>query len=74
MCLAIPARVIKIKKNIAEVEIGGVQKKVDIRLLNNVCLGDYLLIHAGFGISKINKKEAKESLKLLFCLKENEVF
>ncbi len=64
MCLAIPAKIIKIKQNVAEVDIAGVQRLADIRLLEDLSVGDYILIHAGFGIEKIDPAEAKETLKL----------
>ena len=64
MCLAIPAKVIKLEKNLAEVDIAGVRRQADVRLLQNLKRGDYILIHAGFGIEKIKPKEAKETLKL----------
>ncbi|MCM8800873.1 MAG: HypC/HybG/HupF family hydrogenase formation chaperone [Candidatus Omnitrophica bacterium] len=65
MCLAIPAKVISIEKNLAKVDIAGVLRKVDVRLLEDLKIGDYILVHAGFGIEKINKREAKETLKIL---------
>lgn len=64
MCLAIPAKVIKIKKHVAQVEIAGVRRTADVRMLQDLCVGDYILIHAGFGIEKIDPREAKETLKL----------
>lgn len=64
MCLAIPAKIIKIKQNVAEVDIAGVRRLADVRLLEDLSVGDYILIHAGFGIEKIDPAEAKETLKL----------
>lgn len=64
MCLAIPAKIISIKNKSAQVDIAGVKRQADIRLLKGVCIGDYILIHAGFGIEKIGRKEAKETLKI----------
>jgi hydrogenase expression/formation protein HypC len=64
MCLAIPAKIIEIKNKTAQVDIAGVRRQADIRLLENARIGDYILIHAGFGIVKINPKEAKETLKI----------
>jgi hydrogenase expression/formation protein HypC len=65
MCLAIPVKVIKITGTLADVEMEGVGRQADIRLVDNVAVGDYVLIHAGFAIEKIDEKEAKETLKLL---------
>jgi hydrogenase expression/formation protein HypC len=58
MCLAIPAKVNKINKNIAEIESLGVIKKVDISLIPDVKIGDYVIVHAGFAIQIIDKEEA----------------
>ena len=58
MCLAIPAKIIKINKNIAEIESLGVTKEVDITLVPEAKTGDYVIVHAGFAIQIIDKKEA----------------
>jgi hydrogenase expression/formation protein HypC len=65
MCLAIPVKVIKIKGKLAEVDMAGVKRDADIRFLEDVKPGDYVLVHAGFAIEKIDEKQAKETLKLL---------
>jgi hydrogenase expression/formation protein HypC len=64
MCLAIPLKVSRIKGNLAEVDTAGVKRQVDIRLLKNVKVGDYILVHAGFGIEKIDEEKARETLQL----------
>ena len=58
MCLAIPAKVIKINENIAEIESLGVIKEVDITLVPDAKIGDYVIVHAGFALQIIDKKEA----------------
>ncbi len=58
MCLAIPAKVNKINGNTAEVESFGVTKKVDISLTPEVKVGDYVIVHAGFAIQLMDKKDA----------------
>jgi hydrogenase expression/formation protein HypC len=58
MCLAIPAIIKKINKNIAEIESMGVTKDVEISLVPEVKVGDYVIIHAGFAIQIIDKEEA----------------
>ena len=64
MCLAIPARILKIKNGIAEVDFGrGVSREVNIMLVN-AKVGDYVLVHAGYAIQVIDEKEAKETLRL----------
>ncbi len=65
MCLAIPVKVIKIKNNLAEVDMNGVRRDADIRMVKNIKVGDYILMHAGFAIEKIEPGDAKETLALI---------
>ncbi len=58
MCLAIPAKINKIDRNTAEVESFGVTKKVDISLTPEAKVGDYVIVHAGFAIQLMDKKDA----------------
>ncbi|MEO0293932.1 MAG: HypC/HybG/HupF family hydrogenase formation chaperone [candidate division WOR-3 bacterium] len=64
MCLAIPMKLISIKKDKGIVELGGIRKEISLALLNNVRIGDYVIVHAGFAIEKLDKKEAKKTLKI----------
>ena len=64
MCLAIPMKLIKIEGDRGIVELSGVKKEVSLYLLDNVEKGDYLIIHAGFAIQKLDEKEAQETLKI----------
>jgi len=50
---------------LADVEIGGAIRKANIQLVSGVKVGDYVLLHAGFAIQKLDEKEAMETLKLL---------
>jgi hydrogenase expression/formation protein HypC len=65
MCLAVPAKIIRIKHNAAEIDAGGIIKSADIRMLKGLKTGDYVLVHAGFAIQKLSPGEAKETLSLL---------
>lgn len=65
MCLAIPALVKSIDGHQAEVEVGGVGRKVSIWLTPEVKVGDYVLVHTGYAINVIDEAEARETLKLL---------
>ena len=58
MCLAIPAKINKIDRNTAEAESFGVTKKVDISLTPEAKVGDYVIVHAGFAIQLMDKKDA----------------
>ena len=61
MCLAIPGKITKkISSEQAEVLLGGIKKTIRLDLLPDVSKGDYVLIHAGYAITKINAKEANE--------------
>lgn len=65
MCLAVPAKILKIEGVEAEVSAGGAQFRAGIQMIENAGIGDYVLIHAGFAIQKISAAEAEETLNLL---------
>jgi len=65
VCLGIPARILKMEGELAEVEIGGMVRKANIQLVPDVKIGEYVLLHAGFAIQKLDEGEALETLKLL---------
>ncbi|GAA8135258.1 HypC/HybG/HupF family hydrogenase formation chaperone [Helicobacter pylori] len=65
MCLAIPSKVIAIKDNVALLETLGVQREANLDLMGeSVKVGDYVLLHIGYVMSKIDEKEALESIEL----------
>jgi hydrogenase expression/formation protein HypC len=65
MCLAIPSRITKIENNIATIDVDGVQRKVSLVLLDDLKVGDYVIVHAGFALHKIDEEVALESLEIL---------
>ena len=65
MCLAVPVQVVSIQDTEAEVEIGGVRRRVSIALTPEAKVGDYVLLHTGYAINVIDEAEAQETLKLL---------
>jgi hydrogenase expression/formation protein HypC len=65
MCLGIPGKVIEIEKNVAKVDVGGVSRDISLDLCPDVSVGEYVLIHTGFAIQKVDEEEAKETLDLL---------
>ena len=65
MCLAVPVQVVSIDGNEAEVEIGGVKRRVSIILTPEASVGDYVLLHTGYAINIIDEAEALETLKIL---------
>jgi hydrogenase maturation protein HypF len=65
MCLAIPARVIAIgEQSDARVEVGGVVKDISLALVDDVAVGDYVILHVGFALSKLSPEEAEATLAL----------
>ncbi len=65
MCLGIPGKVIEVNKNVAKVELGGLLRDVSLDLCPDVSVGDYVLIHTGFAIQRLDEEDAKETLDLL---------
>ncbi|MGB9887648.1 MAG: HypC/HybG/HupF family hydrogenase formation chaperone [Moorellales bacterium] len=73
MCLGIPMRVVEVRSSdVALVEALGTQRLVRTRLVESVKPGDYLMVHAGYAIQKIEPEEASESLRLWEELLANE--
>jgi hydrogenase expression/formation protein HypC len=65
MCLAIPMKVVEIEGNKGIVEYTGIKREVGLDLLEDVKVDDWVIIHTGFAISKLNEEEAQETLSLL---------
>ena len=65
MCLAIPARVVEINGNQALIEVEGVRHAASLALVEEVQVGDYVLLHAGFALRKWSAQEAQEQAALL---------
>ena len=65
MCLAIPALIKSIEDKEAEVEIGGINRRISLWLTPEAKVGDYALVHTGYAINIVDEEEAKETLKLL---------
>jgi len=66
MCLAIPAEVVQIEDEMATVRVGEAFRKASLMLLpDKAKLGDYVIVHAGFALHKVDPEEARESLRLL---------
>jgi len=68
MCLAVPAKVVEIvdvENQIAKVDIGGVRRNISVALLEDVKVGDWVLVHVGFAIQKVDEEEAMLTLTLL---------
>ena len=66
MCLAVPAEVIEILDNdLATIDVGGAKARISVQLVDDVSVGDFVLVHAGFAIEKIDQVEAAKTMQLL---------
>jgi hydrogenase expression/formation protein HypC len=68
VCLAVPGQIVEVvdqTKLLAKVEIGGVTRNVNIGLVGSVAEGDWVLVHVGFALSKVDEEEAQATLRLL---------
>lgn len=65
MCLAIPSMIVKIEDEMATIDVDGVQRRASLLLVEDAQVGDYVIVHAGFAIRKIDEEAAQESLKYL---------
>ena len=65
MCLGIPMRVKEIKGEFAEVESARLVRKINVQMLPRLKVGDYVIVHAGFAIQKLDPDKAIETLRLI---------
>ena len=65
MCLAIPVLIKSIEDKEAEVEIGGITRRISLELTPEARVGDYAIVHTGYAINILDQQEAEETLKLL---------
>lgn len=65
MCLGIPMKIIEINGNMGYVEINNVKREIGLMLIEDPQIGNWVIVHAGFAISKLEENEAEESLKLI---------
>lgn len=65
MCLAIPARVAELLEgDKAVVDLGGVRKEISLALVEGVSVGDYVIVHVGYALSRLDEDEARQTLAL----------
>ncbi len=70
MCLAVPGKIVSIDDSnlelrMAKVNFGGVMKDICIQWLDDIKIGDYVLVHVGFALNKIDQKDAEETIEIL---------
>jgi hydrogenase expression/formation protein HypC len=64
MCLAVPAKVMERNGDAAVVELGGVRREISLMLLDDVSVGEWVIVHAGFAIEKLSEEAAEQTLSL----------
>ncbi|HJW54969.1 MAG TPA: HypC/HybG/HupF family hydrogenase formation chaperone [Burkholderiaceae bacterium] len=65
MCLAIPARVVEVRPNqLAVVDLAGVRKEISTALVDEVRVDDYVVVHVGYAIGKLDQEEAQRTLEM----------
>ena len=71
MCLAIPVEVVEIlDSDMAIADIGGVRKEINVALIEDLTVGDYVILHVGYALNKIDPEEARKTLELFAELGE----
>lgn len=65
MCLAIPSKIVNIDNNMAILDVDGVRREASLLLLEDTEIGDYVIVHAGFAINKVDEIAALETIRLL---------
>jgi hydrogenase expression/formation protein HypC len=72
MCLAIPVKVVELRDgDQAMVDVGGVRKEISLALVDGIVVGDYVILHVGYAIQKLDPEEAEKTLALFAELGEN---
>jgi len=64
MCLGIPAKILERNDSAAVVELGGVRREISVMLIDDVSVGDWVIVHAGFAIEKLSEEAAEQTLAL----------
>lgn len=71
MCLAIPARIVEMLDNdMATVDVGGVRKDVSLSLVSGVNVGEYVIVHVGYALARLDPEEAEKTLRMFADLGE----
>ncbi len=65
MCLAVPSKILEIQDDRAKADFGGVHRTISLQLMPDVRVGDYVLVHTGFAIGKVDPGEARLTLELV---------
>lgn len=66
MCLALPARVVALEDgDLATIALEGIRKKISLALVENIAVGDYVLVHVGYALHKVSEEEAARTLAMM---------
>lgn len=72
MCLAVPARVVELADNDqADIDVGGTRNRISLALVDDVAVGDYVIVHTGFAIARLDVEEAEKTLALFAEIAEH---
>jgi hydrogenase expression/formation protein HypC len=71
MCLSVPAKILEINGDMAKASIGGSIIEVGLQLVENISVGDYVLVHTGFALERVDEEEALKTIELLNQLGED---
>ena len=64
MCLGVPAKILETRDGAAVVELGGVRREISMMLIDDVSVGEWVIVHAGFAIEKLSEEAAEQTLAL----------
>lgn len=72
MCLAVPTRVVELLDgDQAEIDLGGTRNRISLALVDDVAVGDYVIVHTGFAIARLDVEEAEKTLALFAEIAEH---
>ena len=74
MCLGVPAKILETGGGTAVVELGGVRREISVMLVDDVSVGEWVIVHAGFAIEKLSEEEAEQTLALFREIAESDAF
>jgi len=74
MCLGVPAKILETGDGAAVVELGGVRREISMMLIDDVSVGEWVIVHAGFAIEKLSEEAAEQTLSLFREIADSEEF
>jgi len=74
MCLGVPAKILETGDGAAVVELGGVRREISVMLVDDVSVGEWVIVHAGFAIERLSEEEAEQTLSLFREIAESDGF